>query len=259
METLGETCNKDILDRCREGLKARRIALGYKDSFVQSGTFSSNLLVEVIESSFKKLNSETRHKVIELGMIAKLLDDLLDDYNIPSEELKKLLTEQSLLRELSDFISTLSQKQRSAFIEHGSKALDIAETYNQKGGIRNRMKESDTYLRVYIAILMEDFSEEDLEKIFHKLSPMFRGSYMLADLKDLKHDNRNLRDSFLLILSLLREGTLFIARSDKIMTAVKLAITLSCKSIMLALKPKMKLKIHSLINFSYISFYPWIF
>lgn len=125
-----------------------------------------------------------------LGVISRLLDNLLDDEWVEVYELIQELKEPNELIEVEEFRSQIPPELDPVFVENGILWLKIMDRYNRNPSHHLRMLEAKVLSRIYGALFRSPDSE--IQKSFQDgLFHLMVAGYMFCDLKHLHKDKQH--------------------------------------------------------------------
>lgn len=165
-------------------------------------------------------------------IIARLVDNLLDDEWISVEEIISNITPSGEIQEVNDFFEALTPDLHEEFEAVGSRTLKIAAEYNCTLDVDTRCNEWNALAQLYLCVWWCTCDDPNYKEYYSILAYFCITWYMFADLKHVKKDNRSLQDTIKLGIYLIKYGSLFFYYAKNKMKAVRIFPSLILRSIM---------------------------
>ena len=201
--------------------------------FQEWKTFSSSFLIWLIEEYGIPLDEESKNHIHYIWVLARLLDDLVDEYKVPVDFIIWELHENSSIDEVRIFLNELSDAQKFEFIKMGKLVLHI--TWIHKQGTKKhcvvRQLEAQVLCKVYTSVLISKISQEELLQLQRYLKHLFITSYFHGDLSHFSRDNiLSYADIPLYCIILVKNLANFILKNPKPISALTFSIKVAVLS-----------------------------
>lgn len=219
------------MDSLKESVARQRKILSSKLSWNQS-TLSQELIEACISDIWIILSDSQIQRIRRFSILARLLDNLLDDEEVDHKLLEFEIKSPNLIFELKDFSDWLDPQVRWEFIRQWVLAMRIMWMYESNPSVRRRLLESRILAKLYTILSLPIHWDPRWLLLEEHFFNLFAASYMFCDLKDFSRDGRELRDIPIIVMEMFHKWLSYLYKACNPRVMWRIILETSKKSLL---------------------------